>query len=103
MDVQASENSKWHRSGFLSSLNRSFRVNNGKSRSVNSSPTECKTIERSLEMATSVSDENLVQNLQSKISINNSNISALSYLKSRVTMFVCAKHRNYLTDFNEIL
>ncbi|XP_063838116.1 amyloid beta A4 precursor protein-binding family B member 1-interacting protein [Ostrinia nubilalis] len=49
-DVQLSEPSKWHRGGFLSSLNRSFRLASGKSRSANSSPVENKSIEKILEM-----------------------------------------------------
>lgn len=45
MDVQLNEPGKWQRGGFLSSLNRSFRLTGGKLRGVNSSPTENKTME----------------------------------------------------------
>lgn len=50
MDVLA-EPSKWQRVGFLSSLNRSFRLNGGKSKS---SPTETKTMELTLEISATV-------------------------------------------------
>ncbi|CAH2218204.1 jg26434 [Pararge aegeria aegeria] len=51
MDVQLSEQTKWHRGGFLSTLNRSFRLAT-KSKSVETSPVENKTIEKSLDMST---------------------------------------------------
>lgn len=53
MDVQLSEQTKWHRGGFLSTLNRSFRLAT-KSKSVTSSPVENKSIEQSLDMTTPV-------------------------------------------------
>lgn len=53
MDVQLSEQTKWHRGGFLSTLNRSFRLAT-KSKSVTSSPIENKSIEQSLDMTTPV-------------------------------------------------
>ncbi|XP_047543690.1 amyloid beta A4 precursor protein-binding family B member 1-interacting protein isoform X1 [Vanessa atalanta] len=51
MDVQLSEQTKWHRGGFLSTLNRSFRLAT-KSKSLTSSPVENKSIEQSLDMTT---------------------------------------------------
>lgn len=47
MDVQLSEQTKWHRGGFLSTLNRSFRLAT-KSKSNNNSPVENKSIEQTL-------------------------------------------------------
>ncbi|XP_032526345.2 abnormal cell migration protein 10 isoform X1 [Danaus plexippus] len=49
MDVQLSEPTKWHRGGFLSTLNRSFRLAT-KSKSANNSPIENKSFEQSLKM-----------------------------------------------------
>ncbi|KAL4717808.1 hypothetical protein ACJJTC_000957 [Scirpophaga incertulas] len=50
-DVQLNEPTKWHRGGFLSSLNRSFRLASGKSRCVGSSPIENRTIQPTLNMS----------------------------------------------------
>ncbi|CAG5008249.1 unnamed protein product [Parnassius apollo] len=49
MDVRL-ESSKWHRGGFLSTLNRSFRLASGRSRNVNNSPLESKNIEHTLDI-----------------------------------------------------
>ncbi|XP_023940847.1 abnormal cell migration protein 10 isoform X2 [Bicyclus anynana] len=51
MDVQLSEQTKWHRGGFLSTLNRSFRLAT-KSKSSNTSPVENKPPIQSLDMTT---------------------------------------------------
>lgn len=53
MEVQLSEQSKWHRGGFLSTLNRSFRLAT-KSKSNSNSPVEHKSIEQSLAMHATV-------------------------------------------------
>lgn len=45
--MQLSEQTKWHRGGFLSTLNRSFRLAT-KSKSNNNSPVENKSIEQTL-------------------------------------------------------
>ncbi|XP_047040447.1 amyloid beta A4 precursor protein-binding family B member 1-interacting protein isoform X1 [Helicoverpa zea] len=58
MDVQINESSKWQRGGFLSTLNRSFRLASGKARSVTNSPTETKSFEQSLDMTTAVTGLN---------------------------------------------
>ncbi|CAH0578166.1 unnamed protein product [Chrysodeixis includens] len=58
MDVQLNESSKWQRGGFLSSLNRSFRLASGKTRSVNNSPTENKSIEQMLDMSSTTTGLN---------------------------------------------
>ncbi|XP_068632736.1 amyloid beta A4 precursor protein-binding family B member 1-interacting protein [Battus philenor] len=50
MDVRL-DSCKWNRGGFLSTLNRSFRLASGRSRSVNSSPVESKRIEQTLDMS----------------------------------------------------
>lgn len=53
MDVQLSEHTKWHRGGFLSTLNRSFRLAT-KSKSASTSPVENITTEQNLDMITTV-------------------------------------------------
>ncbi|CAH0703538.1 unnamed protein product [Spodoptera exigua] len=58
MDVQLNESSKWQRGRFLSTLNRSFRLASAKARSVNSSPTESKSFEQSLDMTSAATGLN---------------------------------------------
>ncbi|KAI5636443.1 PH domain-containing protein [Phthorimaea operculella] len=49
MDVQLNDSTKWHRGGFLSSLNRSFRLASGKSKSVSNSPVDNKSMDQTLD------------------------------------------------------
>lgn len=75
--MQLSEQTKWHRGGFLSTLNRSFRLAT-KSKSNNNSPVENKSIEQTLLTMTTTVRKSDPNDLKCELCLYSQNIRAHS-------------------------